>query len=531
MSDEATRFRGGRLATELRYVFATGLDLTPADVDRLALALAVGVHGCKADHGLRAWLAQLAVKTGLQPMDDDASGEEVELDRVDDFAGHAYLRPLLAEEGVTPQPLAKAARTYNAGYRYLSAIYEAVDRDAAAALASVVQALGNSEVARAAVGGVAAHPSLVQILLGKDAQSGARVDWAVNAEDGQFSQASVRIVGDLGKGKSQALLGFLSAITEASPQTGFVLLDYKGDLAKQAEFVKATKCKVIRPSETPIPINPFDLGKNADLRLAPVRFAGTLAALDKRIGEVQKGIVERGLTEAYAASRQAGKSGPTLGQARDEVRRQYKLENRGDDTVTSLLDGLADHGFFSPRSTVDIADIFTQRWLIDLSGLGELRTRVAFLLLHFLHETAAALGDSAFDPAQKTRALRGIVAVDEAHYYLRQGVKCQPLLELLRIGRSKGVPVFLSSQSLDDFKGETELQQLMPNTFMFCQGSAPDLRTLEGALRVDRKTAQALAVQALRLEQHTVLTPHNRGADDVPRPLRLTPFYERVSGQ
>lgn len=528
MSNEPTRFRGGRSGSELRYVLATALDLAPTEVDRLAMTLALAVHAAKPAHGLRIWLAQLGVQVGMQPVDDDLAGEEIEFERIDDFAGHAYLRALFVEDGVTPEALAKMVRAYNAGYRYLLAIYEAAQGDAVAAATAIVQALCESEASPMAAVSASAHPSLIRILLGKDAQTGANVEWAVNAEGGQFSQASVRIVGDLGKGKSQALLGFLAAIAEASPHTGFVLLDYKGDLAKQAEFVKATKCKVIRPNETPIPVNPFDLGKNADLRLAPVRFAGTLAALDKRIGEVQKGIVERGLTEAYAIARQAGKSGPTLAQARDEVRRQYRLENRGDDTVTSLLDGLADHGFFSPRSTIDFADVFAQRWLIDLSGLGELRTRVAFLLLHFLHETAAALGDSAFDPAQKTRTLRGIVAVDEAHYYLRQGAKCQPLLELLRIGRSKGVPVFLSSQSLDDFKGETELQQLMPNTFMFGQGSAPDLRTLEGALRVDRKTAQALAAQSLRLEQHTVLTPHHRGADDVPRPLRIAPFYERV---
>jgi hypothetical protein len=151
--------------------------------------------------------------------------------------------------------------------------------------------------------------------------------------------------------------------------------------------------------------------------------------------------------------------------------------------------------------------------------------------MHFLRQVAQAIPDAPFDAASKTRSLRGIIAIDEAHNFLTQGKKTQPLRELVRIGRSKGVPVILSSQSLEDFRGDTEWNELIPNTLVFCHGVPPSPSTLQGAFRVEPKVAKKLASDCISLDQFVVFTHRHRGADNVPRELRVTPFFERVAAR
>jgi len=97
------------------------------------------------------------------------------------------------------------------------------------------------------------------------------------------------------------------------------------------------------------------------------------------------------------------------------------------------------------------------------------------------------------------RQMRGVVAIDEAHYYLK--ARCRPLLDLIRVGRSKGVPVFLSSQSLEDFRGYTEVNEFLANTFVLKHGVPPEKKIVAGALHVDLGQAAAYATATTSLEK------------------------------
>ena len=123
--------------------------------------------------------------------------------------------------------------------------------------------------------------------------------------------------------------------------------------------------------------------------------------------------------------------------------------------------------------------------------------------------------------------MRGIVAIDEAHYYLQ--AKCRPLLDLIRIGRSKGVPVFLSSQSLEDFRGYTEVNEFLPNTFVFRHGIPPSRKTMAGALHVSMQEAGQLAGRSTSLEKFQALVTLADGPDTetLVRTLALRGFWER----
>lgn len=87
--------------------------------------------------------------------------------------------------------------------------------------------------------------------------------------------------------------------------------------------------------------------------------------------------------------------------------------------------------------------------IIDIHGLPEdLRQLTVFLMLDSLYSEIMALPDAPLD-SQGNRQLRLIIVIDEAHHYL----PCkQPTLEkMVREVRSKGVAIWLLSQSPDDF--------------------------------------------------------------------------------
>lgn len=539
MNNLAIRVRGSRQAQTLRFEFAAALGISPDECDRIALSLGLaGVRASKAgdQHPLRRLAARWRLQLRFEERDNEELGDEHDLARIDGLdAGRNFWTILTAYGGLECDISHEIRRSLNAGYRHLGQIYTGLERDAFRTVNTLAECLASAVPNQESLQSNLPSFGPIRIELGRDPSNGQRIEWVVNREDGEDTSASLRIAGAQGKGKSQALLGLLLAIVEAAPSTGFILLDYKGDLSEGQTgepFIKSTaRPQLIRPPDVRLPINPFDLPRGANPQLAAEIFSSTLATFIPQMGGYQQGIVDKALTQAYAAARQANRDGPSLTQARDAVRNQYRREGRQDDTVTLALDRLATKPIFSQTSEIDVTQVFQQRWLIDLSKLGELRTYVAFILLHFLRQVAQTLPDAPFDPRERTRTLRGVVAVDEAHNYLTKGKKSQPLAELVRIGRSKGVPVFLSSQSLDDFKGDTAWRELVPSSLLFGHGVPPDAESVRGALRVDPRIAKKAAGDCLSLEQFMALTHRHRDEDGVPKKVRVTPLYERVASR
>lgn len=355
----------------------------------------------------------------------------------------------------------------------------------------------------------------VEIELGRTAD-GEPLRWTVNRESGTQNNPNLRLAGMPGTGKSQFLLHILAAITTRS-QTGFLLFDYKGDLASDRAFVDATRAETICAGAQAVPLNPFQLPEGTLARLAPRLFAGVFASAAPAIGEVQKQRLTRAFDQALATGR------PSLDEVGTAIREVYQRDSAKPDTVTGLVDQLVSLGIFADRGPSG-EDLLRKRWIIDLSRLQdpELQQLVAFVLLQHVQNTTQALPDAPFDRGTKTRTLRGIIAVDEAHYYLER--RCGPLLQLIRTGRSKGVPVFLSSQSLNDFLHETELNEFLPNTWLFRHGMHPSAKLLQGALGLSRAAAAAAAERINQLEQFHVLGPADRAGGAAS--MRTHPLFE-----
>ncbi len=467
---------------------------------RLLLQGALGVDAVSVD--------RLAVAIGIR--EGAAAGVEADLSPdVDAFADGPVFGPILAEGTVGSGSIGAFGA---AGFGLLAKRYDALGGDGAALLASLLSGPG-------ATSSASTGPE-VTVPLG--AVDGAPLTWTVNREAGRRTNANVRIAGVQGTGKTQFLQHLLSAIAARAPGTGLVLLDYKGDISGDAGFVKAVGARVVRPQREAVPINPFDVPREVRSGLLALEVAALLRSLATGMGAAQQEIVRLAVESAYTEAAGAAGAAPTAGDIARAVRQSYEDAGKAPDTVTAWLAQLAELGLFADRTAGSPAEFLGQRWIVDLSALGSLRTLVAFVLLHWVSRQVQACTDAPL-AAGSLRQLQTIVAVDEAHHYLR--ARCEPLLTLLRIGRSKGVPVFLSSQSLADFREHTETDQLFAWTFLLGQGAKPDPKTLQAALGLNGPEAQRAADRAVQLEQFDALVPADENG---PRPpmARLHMFFE-----
>lgn len=405
---------------EMRAALIDASDLEGPDIDRLALALA---------------LAEMegALPEGVERTPHCAGRLAVNLDLLDKPFG----APLLATLADGPDAGVLAAR----GLALLHATWEAQGSDwllAVAALSPQGSATFSGPTPGAAI----------DVALAVDGE-GQDLRWPLNVERGLQNNANARLAGRPGTGKTQLLLQLLAEVARRSA-TGFVLFDYKGDLSTNADFIRATNAKVIRPGEEPVPVNPFHIPSSVTPELVPEAFAEVFAsAAQKPLGDVQRYRLSRAMKRVYQQVGQA----PTLRQIHRAVEEAYNEERARPDSVLSLLERLVELRLFADRPEASPERVFSARWIVDLSKLRGAQEFVAFVLLEYLHNQACSLPDASFEDTTGCRQLRGIIAVDEAHYYLQR--RCQPLLRIIRVGRSKGVPVFLSSQSIADFKDHT----------------------------------------------------------------------------
>ncbi len=484
-------------------------------LDRLAVALSLAEHRESPEPAPQVW-------TSMET--EDGSLHEVET--LDDFEGQAVFSAVL--EFLEGEPLSTHLMTerlrfhVNRGYDLLYRAFEEAGTwpNTLAMLAPPAKTEGSSETSSA---------QALEIEIGRRPGTRSPVFWVLNREGGSQTNANARLVGMPGVGKSQVLLNLLASVAQKAPEMGFILFDYKGDLHTNSAFLQATGAVVHHPGEKPIPINPFQLYPGINVNLAPRAFVEILSQLDSKIGAVQKKLITDGMRRAYqGAARLRGY--PTLSEIVVCIEQVYAEAERKTDTVLAILQDLTGYACFAEESGQSQKELLGCRWVINLAGLPTLREFVASVLLQFLHQAIRTLPDTTFDHESQVRSLRSIVAIDEAHYYIK--ARCQPLLDLVRTSRSKGVPIFLSSQSLEDFGKFTELDEFLPNTFCFKHGKPPDRKRLAGSLGLGTSEAEQATSAVLLLEKFSAYATMARDLDHgVLEPIDLLGFWERNSGK
>jgi len=166
--------------------------------------------------------------------------------------------------------------------------------------------------------------------------------------------------------------------------------------------------------------------------------------MQSKAGAVQLEAIKDALRPLFSLRRQI--SLDDIGQA---LRDFYSDRNLKTDSVISTISDLTERTIFQPL--MPPAKFFARSWIITFAGAHETQKNLAaYLLLDalntFLKRTAEAPQD-----AQGHRAIRAVLAVDEARHLLASRHKA--LSDNIRLHRAKGLMVALASQSPDDYDG------------------------------------------------------------------------------
>jgi DNA sulfur modification protein DndE len=281
---------------------------------------------------------------------------------------------------------------------------------------------------------------------GTDLGTKKPVEWISNAAG---VPPHVALMGGTNSGKTHLALNLLRQIKK---QTNCPIIFFdiaKGDIAEKGELISGLGLRHIQIPIQTIPLNflAVDERDAENASQVALAFRDSFERVNK-IGAVQKDILRDAVIEALQ-----GPPPVTLNEVRDSVARVCEERNTRGGTLSSVLNDLCvGRSLFLPELSPE--DFFSRSWLIDLHTSVDTQAKLAvFLILDAAKRYFMSLPDAPVDE-NGCRAYRAIIAIDEARRVL--GYRHPSLSNLIRLARSKGVAVWLLSQSPDDFDQEED---------------------------------------------------------------------------
>lgn len=311
----------------------------------------------------------------------------------------------------------------------------------------------------------------------------------------------VGIMGKPGSGKTYFAKYLLEEIRKSSDyQTNFIIFDYaKGDIASDREFVEKTRAEVIDVTKQPIPLNVFEVNKDAERakQFAAERIVEVLGSVEARIGKVQ----EQNLYEAIMQSYQRAESEDYPYPDFEVVREELEKINAKPDSLTSIFRPLTELNLFANRQTPTWDSPTNRTAIIDIHSLPAMKDLCVFLVLKELYRQLMLMPDSYVNPETKAREMRTVIVLDEAHHFLSSKKRVLVLEKLIREIRSKGASVMLLSQSPDDYD-KTDFNFLELLEFIFVLESNPSSpKFLSQAFGLRSERAKQLMSEVTELKQ------------------------------
>lgn len=311
----------------------------------------------------------------------------------------------------------------------------------------VISALGNGSRKTEGAGFVGqAKP--VHIRLGHELDTDTPYEWLVN---GVGYSPHVAIMGQAGSGKTRTMLEALKQIHDQT-NVPVVLLDLgKGELADDDKLAQALNARVLRVPANAIPLDMFfgsNFGDDSDVADAVMGFRDSfIKVISGNVGAVQKDNIKEALRPHFASKERI-----TLEDVKKWLKDYYEEKELRTDSVISTINDLTEWNIFS--ADLSPSEFFSQSWIITFAHAQDtVKNLSAYLLLDALNTWMKRL-EAAPQDAQGHRALRCVLAVDEARHIL--GSKHKALSDIIRLHRSKGLLVMLASQSPDDYEGEAD---------------------------------------------------------------------------
>jgi DNA sulfur modification protein DndE len=328
---------------------------------------------------------------------------------------------------------------------------------------------------------------------GTDERTGQPATWLLNGK----GSPHVALMGGTGSGKTRLARSLLGQI-RTQAKVPFVIFDFKGDLAGNPAFVSEIGATVIASPTTPVPLDVLHITDPGQAAGAAIRFRDSFIRIPKtKPGAVQADELRDAAKSAFQKYR-LGKP-IEITTIRDELAALYAANTRRGNVLTATFNELTQWRLFDPK--LPPVDFFRKSWILDVHDAEESSQRlIVFLMLDALYAHFKSLPDSDMD-AHGHRALRLVLMVDEARRVLSYG---QPsLINLVRESRSKGMSVFLISQSPEDFDTVEDnfLEQIgltvcfrangtSPRVLKACLGQTVDLAGIPDGVAVTRLPGQ-----------------------------------------
>lgn len=287
------------------------------------------------------------------------------------------------------------------------------------------------------------------------------MDAYIDVNNRSISNTQMLIAGATGSGKTNLLTVLLQQLRMASVGTpypvNFLLFDYKGEFsdaenAGWLDILETDESAILDPMERPLPFTPFkdfSNGSENDVVIyasAMSRALVSIAVGDARISANMDERLCTAIENAYF-----DKKGKPI--TFDEILDNYREllpEGKQDrtDSVTSILNQLCKVKLFEEEDKIDLLN---DCYVINLGRCpkeGIYAKAVVYFVISKIYDVCEQL------PPQVTNkeryGIRHFTIVDEAHYMLK--FDNQPLQNLIKVGRSKGMSVILATQNMADFK-------------------------------------------------------------------------------
>jgi DNA sulfur modification protein DndE len=281
------------------------------------------------------------------------------------------------------------------------------------------------------------HPVLLRLgEIGSIEGTDRRAEWVLNANG---RAPHVGMFGKPGKGKTRTAKQLFRQVREAG--VPLLIIDPKGELREEAAFVRDIGAEVIGVGREPIPLDALACEPGGEIRVAD-GFVEALKGAVPQLGPKQLDAAREIVKRLLAANGVVRFEDVVA-----EVDAHYARSDLKVDVLTASLHKLRDYALFAP--TYAPKEFFAKTWVISVNEATDevLRFALLFLLDSLLRHLRAA-SEAPVDHVRKVRALRLVLAIDEARRVME--VASPHLMEGLVLEcRSKGLSCMFFSQSPD----------------------------------------------------------------------------------
>lgn len=367
----------------------------------------------------------------------------------------------------------------------------------------------------------------ISLNIGKISADEPGIQWRIN-DTSVTDNPHACIVGLSGQGKTQFALDLLYQIREQSPDVSFTIMDYKGDLSQPNGPVRQMLeshlgCQAVTVGTEPMPTVPFQNTNTGSPEQYAVGITDLIGKLYPRLGSRQRLALRECVSELI--SRTEFSDGYGFLVLENRIRAYYEEQERKEDGLIEIISRLSVlHAFQETPMAGNSTRMITRNLLVRLNELAADTLPIAFLIINQLYEEMKQLPD--VERQDSVANLRHVVFIDEAHHYL--SVPSSPLARIIREGRSKGVAVFLATQSVSDLSGSAgaDYREFLSNAFFFKTNlnRSSDIRALASVS--DQRVRQVAGLIA-DLGPGQALFNRNLGQNPKGSVLQAAQFYKR----